>query len=140
MPRDKGRTSKGGPGKSPANENETGKENGASGGSNPILDHLHNSDFFDKISDLETTLRTVAGELKALGDTTARRMEETENLATHALAMEAIVTVMLQKHPVDVEDVFAEIKDRTAKSSGEREGSAIVRSLAADLISRADEK
>ncbi len=142
MPRGKGRPPKGGSGKgpvrTPANENKTGKGNGASGDPDAASTPLHDPDFFNKMADLETTLRTVAGELKALGDTAARRMEEAENLATHALAVEAIVSVMLRKHPIDVEDVFAEIKRRTAKSSGEREGSTIVRSVAADLISRAD--
>ncbi|MBI2978526.1 MAG: hypothetical protein HYY38_06835 [Rhodospirillales bacterium] len=102
-----------------------------------FLQLLEQSGFFQQIQSLETNLKTVAGELQAFGGNAARRMEETENLAAHVLAIESILAVMLKAYPILADDLKAEVKDRTAALSGNSEGSPTVLALAADILAKA---
>ena len=78
----------------------------------------------------------VAGELKTFGDHAVKRMDETENLAAHVLAIESILAVMLKAYPILADDLNAEVKDRTAALSGNAEGSPTVQALAADILAK----
>jgi len=118
-----------------ADENENGTE--SSEASRKFIEHLEGTGFFEQIKDLEASLQTIAADLKNLGTTATQRLEETESLAAHILAIESILTVMLKASPVDGDAVRAAVKDKTAALSGEAEGSSTVHTIAADLLSGA---
>ncbi len=102
-----------------------------------FLDLLESSGFFKQIHGLEENLKIIAEELKTFGETAAQRMDETENLAAHMLALESILAVMLKKYPIDPDDLKVEIKDRTTVPSGNEGGSPTVQALALDLVEKA---
>ena len=122
---------------------QNGKDQGpepAPGGTDAhqvFIDLLEESGFFQQINNLEESLKVIAGELQSFGENAKERIEETENLSAHVLAWESILAVMLRKYPIDVEDLKAEIKDRTTVPSGKEGGSPTVRALALDLAGKA---
>ncbi len=115
----------------PKNQDGTQKEG------QMLLDLLENAGFFQQINILQESLNVITGELKSFGEGTVKSMEETENLATHVLAMESILAVMLKKYPISADELDAEIKDRTAATSGNAKGSPIVHALAQSILDRA---
>ena len=111
--------------------------NDPGGGHQVFIDLLESSGFFKQIHGLEENLKIIAEELKTFGETAAQRMDETENLAAHMLALESILAVMLKNFPIDPEDLKAEIKDRTATLSGKEGGSPTVHALALEILKKA---
>ncbi len=107
------------------------------GASRAFLQHLEKAGFFSQIKDLEGNLQSIAGALKALSDTTVERVQETENLVAHVLAIEAILTVMLRTSPVNSEAVSALIKETTTTSSDNGKGNPKVLAIAEGILSDA---
>ena len=112
-------------------------EDDLAGASRAFLQHLEKSGFFSQIKDLEGNLQNIAGALKVLSDTTVERVQETENLVAHVLAIEAILTVMLRMSPVDSEAVRALIKETTTAASDDGQGNPKVLSIAEGILSDA---
>ncbi len=111
-------------------------ETQAERGQQAFLDLLEDSGFFQQINSLEENLKVIADEMKAFGEKTAGRMEETENLAAHVLAIESLLAVMLKAYPISADELDGEIKDRTAALSGNVDGSPTVRALARDILEK----
>jgi len=111
--------------------------NDAAAAHRQFLELLEQTGFFQQIHSLEANLKSVAGELQSFGGNVAQRLEETENLAAHVLAIESILAVMLKAYPILADDLMAEVKDRTAALSGNADGSPTVRALAADILAKA---
>lgn len=112
-----------------------GGEQDLDGASRAFAQHLEKIGFFSQISDLEKNLKSIADGLKDLGETATRRLEETESLAAHLLAIESILSVMLESAPVDAQEVRAAIRERTAGlSKGEGDNPA-VQIIAEELLS-----
>jgi len=105
--------------------------------SRAFVKHLEDTGFFNQIRDLEGNLTKIADELQSFGRSAQARMEESENLAAHILAIESILAVMLRSNPIDGAALRAEVKDRTAAISGVEEGSPAVHAIAEDIIKRA---
>ncbi len=104
--------------------------------SQAFVKHLEDSGFFSQIKDLEGNLTKIAEELQTFGQAAQARMEESENLAAHILAIESVLAVLLKAADVTEEQVAAEVKDRTAAISGVEEGSPAVHAIAKDILSR----
>ena len=102
-----------------------------------FLEHLEGTGFFQQIKDLEKNLRAIAEDLQALGKTATQRLEETESLAAHVLAVEGILAGMLKANPVETGEVEAMVKDKTAGLTDSPEGSPAVQTIAADILSEA---
>ncbi len=101
-----------------------------------FIEQLEATGFFQQIRDLESSLSTIAGELQKFGQAAAQRMEETENLAAHVLAIESILAVLLKNAGVSAADVAEEVKQRTAAMSNDPDGSPAVQQIAKDLVDR----
>lgn len=110
--------------------------NDAQAASQAFVKHLEDSGFFNQIQDLEGNLTKIAEELQTFGQATQARMEESENLAAHILAIESILAVILKSSDVTLDDVKAEVKDRTAAISGVEDGSPSVHAIAEDIVKR----
>ena len=54
--------------------------------SQAFLEHLEKTGFFQQINELEKNLKSIADDIKILGDATIQRMQETESLVAHVLA------------------------------------------------------
>jgi regulator of replication initiation timing len=102
--------------------------------SRAFLEHLERQGFFQQIQDLESNLKIIANELSSFAKAASTRLEETESLAAHLLALQAIVTVLLRQVPVSDEEVKNEVKARTAVLTGNPEGSSTVQTVAADFL------
>ena len=107
--------------------------------SKAFVSHLENSGFFDQIKDLEGNLTKIAEELQSFGQATQARMEESENLAAHILAIESVLSAMLKTMDVTEDQVAAEVKERTAAISGVAEGSPAVHAIARDILGKGGE-
>ena len=68
-----------------------------------VIQQLQTTGFFEQIRDLDANIKRIVGDLETLGTLATQRLEETENLAAHLLAVEAILAVILKTHPVDSE-------------------------------------
>jgi hypothetical protein len=112
-------------------------EDDLAGASQAFLEHLEKTGFFNQIKDLEGNLQSIAGALKALSESTIERVQESENLVAHVLAIEAILTVMLRANPIDSEAVGSLIKETTNASPGNGEGNPKVLAIAEGILSDA---
>lgn len=104
--------------------------------SQAFVRQLEEAGFFRQIQDLEGTLSRVAGDLKVLGESTVRSLQETESLVAHVLALESVVSVLLQSTPVDAEAVKTEVRARTATAASEA-GNPKVLAAAEGILARA---
>jgi len=101
-----------------------------------FMESLKESGFFTQIGELESNLKTIAKDLTSLGEIAGRRLEETESLAAHVLAIESALRVLIRKHPIDAEDVRAEIIEKTAALTGNEDGSPVVLSIVDELFTK----
>ncbi|HJO68879.1 MAG TPA: hypothetical protein QF804_04260, partial [Rhodospirillales bacterium] len=102
-------------------ENGEGQE-ARSDPSADFLKHLEEAGFFKQIAVLEANLKTIADDLKTLGQATIERTSETETLVAHVLAIEAILKAMIQAAPIDFEAVRDVIGQTTAAATGGTDG------------------
>ncbi|MCH7486736.1 MAG: hypothetical protein IIC04_07080, partial [Proteobacteria bacterium] len=86
--------------------------------SETFIEQLEAAGFFKQIKNLETNLKTIAEDLVSLGQKATQRLEETESLAAHVLAVESILAVMLNSNPLDADQVRAAVTEKTAGLSG----------------------
>ena len=106
------------------------------GSTQTFVEHLESSGFFEQINKFEENLKTLSSDLKSFGETASKRLEETENLAAHVLAIESVLAVMLREHPINAEALTAEVVERTAAISENPEGSQIVHTISQDLLAK----
>lgn len=104
-----------------------------------VIRQLQTAGFFEQIRDLDSNIKRIVGDLQTLGTLATQRVRETENLAAHLLAVEAILAVILKTHPVDPEAVKTAIRDMTADLSGDPDGSQAVRTVVDSLLSPSKE-
>ncbi len=116
---------------------EDSAENGTHPDSQKFIEQLRESGFFQQITDLEQNLKTIAEDLKSLGEIAIQRLQETESLAAHVIAMEAVLTVILKDKQVELEDVKAVVRASMSDAPSGEEGNAIVESIAAEIVNKA---
>ncbi len=109
----------------------TNEPDGAAG---DFIKTLEQSGFFRQIGDLEGNLSRIASDLSSIGERATERVEEVETLAAHVVAIEAVISVLLRTHPVDIADVQTEVTRRTEALSDSPGGSPTVQAVAADLV------
>lgn len=94
--------------------------------------------FLEQVGALQTTLEAVSKGMKTLGDAAIRQRQDTENMAAHMLALEAVLAVVLRQIPVDIAEVRDEVARRTDNfSDSNAGGSELVQRLAGDIVRRA---
>ena len=101
-----------------------------------IVGQLESAGVFSQLGGLESKLTKIVTDLETLGKVASARLQETEDLAAHMLAVEAILEVMMRAAPPDATAVQQAIRERTAELSGNPEGSPSVLAAAAELIGR----
>lgn len=106
--------------------------------SDAIIRELESSGFFQQIGDLEKNLKAIAGDLQSLGKTATQRLEETESLAAHVLAVEAILAVILKTLPVDADAVRREVSRNTKALTGGDKGSTTVQLVVDSILAPAE--
>lgn len=105
--------------------------------SGALMEKLEQSGFFKQIGELEGNLKAIAGDLQALGETATQRTAETESLAAHVLALEAILTVMARANPVDAAAVKAVIDENTVALTGSADQAEPVQRVADTILETA---
>lgn len=108
--------------------------------SREFLRQLQETGFFDQIRDLDRNIHAIAEDLKNFGRVATQRVQETENLATHLLAVEAVLTALLRVHPVDADAIRAQVREMTAKLTGNDDGSPAVHTVIDSILSRVNDK
>lgn len=112
----------------------SGRDNdGPDSVSSEFLEQLEESGFFRQIKELEGNLKRISTDIKSLGETATQRLEETESLAAHILAIEAILAVMIKNNPLNEKDLKAAIDDKTSALSKEAAGNSAVRVIAENI-------
>ncbi len=117
--------------------------NGGNGGSDGFSDalagqsflkQLEDTGFFEQVAQLEDSLKRISDDIARLGAGANQRLEETENLAAHVLALESVLKVMLEQYPVDADKVRAAVIQATGDPETNPEGSLTVRAIAESLL------
>ena len=110
------------------------------GATSEMMDALGLDGFLRQMGDLQDSLAKVADGIEVLGSSAQRQGRDTENLAAHILAIESVLTVILQQIPVNIADVRREA-ERRARNAGNAEAGNrnLVTSLAEDIVRRADD-
>ncbi len=98
-----------------------------------FIQHLEETGFFRHISDLDKNLRSIAEDIKVLGENAAKRIEQVENLAAHILAIEAVLSVLLRGREIDLDAVRQLIRSRSSRA-GTEEISETIETLAESLV------
>lgn len=88
---------------------------------------------------LQSSLNRVGEGMSALGDNAVRQSKDSENIAAHLLAVEAVLTVVLRQIPVDIAEVRTEAERRSYGDGNDGEVNPLVMRLAEDLIKRSDD-
>jgi len=101
-----------------------------------LIEQLNSSGFFNQIRELDTNIKQIVGDLEVLGGLATQRVEETENLAAHLLAMEAILAVILRTYPVDPEAVQAAIREMTNRTSDDPAENDVAQSVIESLLAK----
>jgi len=97
-------------------------------------DDMVSAAMLDHMGSLEKNLQTIADDLRLLGEQAVGRVQEIENLATHVLAIEAVLAAMLKTYPVGADAVDAEVRRGTADLADDPDGSPKVRAVARGLL------
>lgn len=119
----------------------SGNGNGNGGGgtdsaSATFLKDLQESGFFDQVKDLQGNISRIALELKGLGERATERLEETESLAAHVLAIEAVLTAVLRSVPVDKDEIRDLVREEVSSLTGGNATNTLVQSVAESLIEK----
>lgn len=102
-----------------------------------FIQHLEKTGFFEQISNLETSLKSIVGEIEGFNVTNNQQQNESENIAAHILAMEAVLAAILRKHPVDEEDVVLEAQRQATALTGKPATNPTVEAIARNLVQKA---
>ncbi len=101
--------------------------------------HLEREGVFAEIKAVEARLVDLAGELEAFGRHATERIKETDNLAAHVLALEALVAILLRQVPVHDAEIEEEVRRRTRAITNDEDGSELVQRIAQEIRDRAAE-
>lgn len=106
-----------------------------------FIEHLERTGFFEQITHLETSLKSIVGEMEAFGESTNQRQGESENIAAHILAMEAVITTVMKKYPIEESDLLTEIQRQAAALTADAVANPTVEAIAINMLrkSRIDE-
>jgi hypothetical protein len=101
-----------------------------------LIEQLSSGGFFDQIKELDTNIKQIVGDLEVLGGLATQRVQETENLAAHLLAVEAILAVILRTYPVDPEAVQAVIREMTNRTADDPAENDVAQSVVNNLLAK----
>ena len=105
--------------------------------SQAFLKHLEGTGFFNQITDLEKSLKSIVNEIQTFNETSNQRQQESENLAAHILAVESLLSVVLQKVDVKEQELVEEIHRQSKALTGEPATNPTVEAIALDLLRKA---
>ena len=107
-------------------------------GAQAVMNELEAQGFLRQIQEIEGSLKGIADQLADFARSATDRAQETESFAAHILALQATIAVLARHADVAPETIVAEIQDeikaRTAKLSGNAEGSPEVLAIARSLL------
>ncbi len=107
---------------------------GGGQGEDNLIKDLENFGFFKQIAGLEGSLTRIAADIQKIAGAALKSQEETESLAAHVLAMESVLAVMLETHPINAEDVRARIQRNTMTSTSDGQANPLVQAIADELL------
>ena len=79
--------------------------------------------FFDQIKEIDGNLKDLRDHLKVIGKGVDVHFDQLDDIAAHIIALEAVLTQLVQKVDVDVDAAKEWIRANTAESTGNEEGS-----------------
>jgi len=93
-----------------------------------------------QIDDIKTTLEKLSGELGEMSQMAAHHFDElhdaVNNVASHTLAMEAIISAILANIEIDQNAVSAWIRAKTAEFSSPEHGESAAEGIARDFLNK----
>lgn len=113
-----------------------GNGDGPADASRAFIRKLEESGFFKQIGELEANLRTISDDLKGIGDAATRRLEETESLATHILAVEAVVAAIAATRDVDPAVVDRVVETGIPGLAGKPDAVEVVKRVAREILAK----
>ena len=90
--------------------------------------------FFDQIKEIDGSIRQLRDDLVGIGKSAEAHFDQLDDIAAHIIALEAIVVAMIRTNGVDGNEVRKWVKEMTAESSGNTEGSEKSRMLLDELL------
>jgi len=90
--------------------------------------------FFDQIQEIDGNLKDLRKHLKNIGSAVDVHFDHLDDIAAHVIALEAILVQVLKKANIDKNDAKEWIKENTAGSSANEEGSVKATAVLDDLM------
>ena len=90
--------------------------------------------FFDQIKEIDVNLKDLRDSLKNIGRGVDIHFDQLDDIAAHVIALEALIAQVIQKVDIDADGARQWIKENTASSSGNEEGSSKALVVLEDLI------
>lgn len=92
------------------------------------------------IDEIQELIQKLSGELGDMSQAASRHIDElhmaVNNVASHVLAMEAILTLVVQKVDIDEADVLQWIRDKTAAFAEDSSEGSAAEGIAQNLLGR----
>lgn len=89
--------------------------------------------FFDQIQEIDGNLKDLRDHLKNIGSAVDVHFDHLDDIAAHIIALEAVMTQVMSRIDIDYKKAEAWIKENTAESSGNAEGSVKALTVLNDL-------
>ena len=106
---------------------------------------MKNSKIKGVIFDLDNTLldfmqmkQFAVDMLEEYAKTAVSRLRETESIAAHVLAIEALLVVILRQMPISKADLISEVKKLQPKDNSNGQQTSLVESIASDIFEKSN--
>lgn len=90
--------------------------------------------FFDQIKDIDGSIKQLKTDLVGIGKSAEAHFDHLDDIAAHIIAIEAIVVALIRSNGIDAAHVRKWVKESTAESSGNPEGSEKARIIMDELL------
>ena len=101
-----------------------------------LIEKLIESGVVDQNQKLIEDIGLMAERLEVYGKAAVLRLKETENIAAHVLAIEALLIAILRQMPISRNDLLAEVQRSENDENGTNSGSSLVMTIAEDILKR----
>ena len=103
-----------------------------------LVEQLKATGILDQNRQLLADLEVVSNRLEEYAKTAVSRLRETESIAAHVLAIEALLVVILRQMPISKADLISEVKKLQPKGNSNGQQTSLVESIASDIFEKSN--
>ena len=103
-----------------------------------LAEQLKATGILDQNRQLLEDLEVVSTRLEQYAQAAVSRLKETESIAAHVLAIEALLVVILRQMPISKADLISEVKEIQPTSDINDQKTSLVESIARDIFEKSN--